>query len=164
MIVQEIVDLVEEAPWLYLQEVSDWVAIAHSIGLARLTLSNYLRDAGLTLKRLRKCAAEQDPEKQQAFWDIVQANILAQQLICVDETSKDNHTLYRVHGRSPKGCRAVLNAPFGRGTRYSVVAALGTEGYVAQRVVEGSVDGGKFFDFIVEEVVRPLNQSCVDTF
>jgi hypothetical protein len=38
MIMQEIVDLAEEAPWLYLQEVLDWVAIAHSIGLALSTL------------------------------------------------------------------------------------------------------------------------------
>jgi transposase len=154
MQVDEMVDLVKEAPFLYLQEIADWLAIAHNIGLARSTLSDSLRNAGLMLKRLRKCTAERDPVKRQVFCDQVQAHILARQIVCVDETSKDNCTLYRVHGRAPSGQRAILNAPFRRGKRYSIVAALGLDGYVAQRVVEGSVDGEEFFDFIVEEGVR----------
>ena len=33
------------------------------------------------------------------------------------------------------------------------MAAMSVEGYVGVRVVEGSVDGDEFFDFIAEEVV-----------
>ncbi|THU92536.1 hypothetical protein K435DRAFT_592130, partial [Dendrothele bispora CBS 962.96] len=36
--------------------------------------------------------------------------------------------------------------------RYSLVAALGIEGYSAARVVPGSVDSDEFFDFIVTDL------------
>ncbi|THU77295.1 hypothetical protein K435DRAFT_620341, partial [Dendrothele bispora CBS 962.96] len=36
--------------------------------------------------------------------------------------------------------------------RWSMVAALGVEGYSAVRVVPGSVDGDEFFDFIVADL------------
>jgi hypothetical protein len=34
------------------------------------------------------------------------------------------------------------------------VAAMALDGYIAQRVVEGSLDSFDFFDFIMEDVVR----------
>ncbi|KAJ7105263.1 hypothetical protein C8R44DRAFT_528567, partial [Mycena epipterygia] len=40
--------------------------------------------------------------------------------------------------------------------RYSIVAALGIDGYVATRVVLGSVDGDEFFDFIVNDVLPKM--------
>ena len=43
-----------------------------------------------------------------------------------------------------------------RGDRFSIVAALNIGGYVATRVVPGSVDSDEFFDFIVHDVV-----SCI---
>jgi transposase len=150
----DLVLLYKEAPYLYLSEVQEWLAIAHDVGMSQATLSRYLRDAGLTLKRLRRAANERDEEERQRFREDVQAHLLASQVVCVDETSKDNRTLYRVHGRAPSGERAVLRAPFHRGVRYSGVAALGLDGYLACRIVPGSVDGWEFFDFIVEDVVR----------
>ncbi|THV04577.1 hypothetical protein K435DRAFT_573727, partial [Dendrothele bispora CBS 962.96] len=41
--------------------------------------------------------------------------------------------------------------------RYSLVAALGIDGYAAARVVPGSVDGEEFFDFVVSEVIPTMN-------
>jgi transposase len=161
MQLRDIVGLVAEALYLYLQEISNWAAIALELAVPRSTLSRNLREAGLTLKRLRKAAAKRDPVHRQAFRDQVQAHLLASQIVCLDETSKDNRTLYRVHGRAPAGHRAILSAPFRRGTRYSLVAALSIEGYVATRVVEGSVDGNEFLNFLLEDVVSVhCLQSC----
>ncbi|KAJ3826961.1 hypothetical protein F5880DRAFT_1450822, partial [Lentinula raphanica] len=58
----------------------------------------------------------------------------------IDETSKDDRTIYRHYGRAISGQRAVIPANFVRGDRYSFVAALGIEGYAAIRVVPGSLD------------------------
>jgi hypothetical protein len=44
-------------------------------------------------------------------------------------------------------------APFIRGQRYSLMAAMSKQGYLATHVVPGSVDSFGFFDFIVEDVV-----------
>jgi hypothetical protein len=40
-----------------------------------------------------------------------------------------------------------------RGDRYSILPALTIDGYIALRIVKDSVDGGEFFDFVVEELV-----------
>ncbi|TFK66420.1 hypothetical protein BDN72DRAFT_740552, partial [Pluteus cervinus] len=41
--------------------------------------------------------------------------------------------------------------------RYSLVAALGLNGYLAARPVEGALDAAEFLDFIVEEVLPEMN-------
>ncbi|KAF8810534.1 hypothetical protein BYT27DRAFT_7024247, partial [Phlegmacium glaucopus] len=43
------------------------------------------------------------------------------------------------------------------GDRYSLLAALSVTGLVGTRVVQGSVDGDEFFDFIVEEILPQMN-------
>jgi hypothetical protein len=78
---------------------------------------------------------------------------IASQLVMVDETSKDDHTIYQHYGRAPAGHRAMIHANFVRGEQYSLVAALLLNGYEALSVVVGSVDGDSFFDFIVNDVV-----------
>jgi hypothetical protein len=130
------------------------VAITHQVGMSQPTLSRYLQDAGLTLKRLRKAAAERNKELRQVFREEVQAHLLADQLVCIDETSRNNRTLYRIHGHAPSSQRAVLCAPFSCGVRYSGICTLTTNGYLASRFVKGSVDGWECLDFIAQEVVR----------
>ena len=76
----------------------------------------------------------------------------------VDESSKNEHTLTRRYGRAPIGQDAILTAPFVRGDRYSLVAAMSKTGYLASRVVPGSLDSYEFFDFIVEEVVSAFRR------
>ncbi|THU93491.1 hypothetical protein K435DRAFT_613236, partial [Dendrothele bispora CBS 962.96] len=46
---------------------------------------------------------------------------------------------------------------FVRGTRYSLVAAMSTKGYIATRVIKGSYDAAEFFSFIVDDVVPHMN-------
>ncbi|KAF8955198.1 hypothetical protein BDZ97DRAFT_1598331, partial [Flammula alnicola] len=58
----------------------------------------------------------------------------------LDETSKNEHTFARRYGRALTSERAQLKDVFVRGDRYSLVAAITTEGYVAARVVPGSFD------------------------
>lgn len=40
-----------------------------------------------------------------------------------------------------------------RGIRYSILPTLTLDGYMAVCVVEGSVDGAEFYDFVVNDVV-----------
>jgi transposase len=152
--VSDLHQLMLEAPDLYISEILDWLAVAHGVGMSRATLARYLRDINLSYKKLRKAATERDEEARQDWRNTVQANLLASQVVTVDETSKDDRTIFRRYGRAVSGRRAVSHVPFTRGQRYSIVAAMSVDGYVAQRVVEGSVDGDEFFNFIVEEVVR----------
>jgi len=149
----DLTTLISESPEMYLDEILEWIAVVHDVGMSMTALYRNLRDCGLTYKMLHKAAVEQDEEYRTAWRAEMQANWVAKQVLVVDETSKDDRTLIRLYGRAPSGQRASIPANFVRGQRYSMIAAMGVEGYVATRVVEGSVDSDEFFDFIVNEVV-----------
>ena len=74
-------------------------------------------------------------------------------MVFLDESSKDGHTIFRKYGRAPLGERPVIQESVDRGTRYSILPAITVDGYIAVRVVEGSVDGAEFFDFVLHDVV-----------
>jgi hypothetical protein len=103
---------------------------------------------------LRKAAEEGDPEAQRQWLAHANTHWVASQFIFIDESSKDDRTIYRHYGRAPTTSRAVIPARFVRGDRFSVVAAMNVDGYLDTQVVEGSVDSELFIDFILERVVR----------
>jgi uncharacterized membrane protein len=80
----------------------------------------------------------------------------AMEFVAVDESSKDEHSLARGFGCSPIGQQAQLPDPFIRGERYSLVAAMSTQGYIATRIVPGSINAFEFFEFVVEDVVSTI--------
>ena len=53
-----------------------------------------------------------------------------QQFVFVDETSKDDRSARRTHAYGKKGVAVQVVLPAARGTRYSVLAAIGWEGGV----------------------------------
>ena len=145
--------LLEEAPEMYLDEIQDWLAVTHDVKLSKTALFENIRDAGITYKLLRKAAAERDDDARAEWMDDMNTHFVSQQLVFIDETSKDDRTVYRHYGRAPAGHRATIHANFVRGDRYSMVAALSLQGYEAVRIVSGSVDSHEFLDFIVEDLV-----------
>jgi hypothetical protein len=108
----------------------------------------------LTYKELQKVAAERDDAYRAAWMYEISTNYTADQMVFLDESAKDNHTVYRHHGRAAQGGRSEVRFLHDQGIRYSVIPALTIDGYIAVRVVEDSVDGAEFFDFVVNDVVR----------
>jgi hypothetical protein len=78
----------------------------------------------------------------------------------IDESSKDNRTIFRRYGQAPTGHKVVIPANSVCGERYSIVAAMGIEGYIATRVVPGSVDSDEFFDFSVNRRMKHIVHNC----
>jgi transposase len=151
--IESLVELVQQALELYLDEIQEWLAVTHDVGLSRSAIDQLLRDAGLTYKMLQKAAIERDEFHRDEFRNWVSANLVASMIVTADESSKDDHTIFRWWGRSARGDRAIVESNFVCGERYSIVAAISIDGYEAVRVVDGSVDSAEFFDFIVEDVV-----------
>ncbi|KAJ7778932.1 hypothetical protein B0H16DRAFT_1265227, partial [Mycena metata] len=115
----------------YLMELQWWLLIHHDISISISSLQETLERAGLTRKLLHKIAVERD-------------------------SSKNEHDVSRHYGRAPIGIPADFEDVFIRGLRYSLVAAMSLDGYIAQRVFEGSLDSFDFFDFITEDVVPQM--------
>ncbi|KAJ8508493.1 hypothetical protein ONZ45_g9242 [Pleurotus djamor] len=153
----DLLTLLSEAPDMYLDEIQDWIAVTHDKGLSKSAISELLRDCGLTYKLLHKAASERDNEYRSEWKAEVNNHYVGRQIVVVDESSKDERTLFRRYGHAPKGQRAATSAPFVRGDRYSLVAAMGLDGYIGTRVVEGAVDGDEFLDFIVNDVLPKMN-------
>jgi transposase len=140
---------------LYLDEVITWLALTHDIIISTSTLARNLAEAGLTRKILHKIAQERDELLRQEWKDSIRTNFQGDgsEFVCVDETSKNELSYARRFGRSLAGERAHLTDVFVRGDRYSLVAAVTTEGYIAAHAVEGSFDSFEFYNFVAEQVV-----------
>ena len=139
---------------MYLGKIQDWIALAHEVHISKSALHNNIRDAGISFKLLCRAAAERDEDFREEWKQDANAHFTASQMVFIDETSKDERTIYRHYGRSITGTRATITANFMRGERYSMVAALSLDGYDSVHVVPGSVDGEEFLDFIVNNVVH----------
>ena len=63
--------------------------------------------------------------------------------------------LQRRYGRALKGRRISVKGNFTRGTRYSVLGALSSEGIVAAHIITGAFDSDQF-QFAVDQFILPI--------
>jgi len=151
--------LYEKHPYTYLDELQWFLAVHHDTVVSISSLQENLEKAGLTRKLLHKIAIERDEELRARFradiWDLRNFSGTGMEFVTVDESSKDERTYARRYGRAPIGCTPDFSDVFVRGERYSLVAAMSIEGYLATRVKEGSFDMATFFGFIIDDLVCP---------
>jgi hypothetical protein len=144
-------------PELYLDELVLWLALRHDISISVPALQQHLTEAGLTREILLNIALERDEVLLQQWRDMLAGDdFLADgsQFICVDETSKNEHMYARHHGRAYSGDQTELRDVFLHGDRYSLVAALSVDGYIAADVSGSKLDSNEFLEFVQEHVVR----------
>jgi transposase len=144
---EDLYQLITECPSLLLNEIGEWLAIYHDQPISTTALHDNLKDLGLTYKLLKRAAAERDDAYRAEWLQNVTANYTADQLVFLGESSKDDRTILRKYGRAPSGEDAVDIVALDHGIRYSILPALTIDGYMAIRVVEGSIDGVEFYDF-----------------
>ena len=152
-VIQSLSDLLTDMPFLYLDKIREWLALYHDCSISIMALHDNLHDLGFTRKVLHHAAAERDDEARQQWLQHVLDTYTANQLVVLDESSKDGRTLIRKYGRAYQGAEASTRTSLQRGIRYSILPALTIDGYMAVHVVEGSIDGNEFFDFVLHDVV-----------
>jgi transposase len=140
-IAEELHEMFIENPSLLLDEIGEWLAIYHDQPISTTALHDNLKDLGLTYKRLKRIAAERDNAFRADWLHNMTSNYTADQLVFLDESSKDNRAILRRYGRAIRGQPAVESVGLNRGVRYSILPALTIDGYMAVRAVEGSIDG-----------------------
>lgn len=145
---------IDQQSSIYLEEIMDWLAIEHDVMMSRSALDENIRDAGYTHKLLRRRPVERNEVDREAFRDMQRDHLTAAMCVCVDESSKDDRTIYRHYGRAASGDRAAIDVNFVRGQRWSILPAMSIDGYMAVRIIAGSVDGLEFLEFIINDVVR----------
>lgn len=80
------------------------------------------------------------------------------QIVWLDETGCDKRDHVRKLGYAMRGERPVYNRLLHRGKRISAVAALCTDGVIALEMSEGTFNGTKFTDFILQYLIPEMQQ------
>ncbi|KIJ12709.1 hypothetical protein PAXINDRAFT_82442 [Paxillus involutus ATCC 200175] len=75
------------------------------------------------------------------------------ELVFIDETSKDERTLSRQRGRAKKSRRASMRGVFVHGRYLTAVAAMSCNGIIASHIIEGSLHCKGFLEFIEHSVL-----------
>jgi transposase len=155
--------LYEQHTDTYLNELQWFLAIHHDIVISISALQVNLDKAGLTQKILHKIAKERDEEHRTTYCHCIQNDFSGTggKFVAVDKSSKNEHDVTQRYGCSPVGNSADLVDPFIRGEQYSWAAAMSVTGYLATRVVPGSLNSFAFFDFIVDNVVCTIQYASL---
>ena len=74
----------------------------------------------------------------------------------------DRTNMVRLHGRSPRGTRALGSAPFGHWARVTVPGALGAEGIVGAMSVEAATSAAVFHAYLDQVLLPELRRSRPD--
>ena len=116
-------------------------------------------DLNLTRKFLTKQARE--ARKTEVMDDIFRLKPLylyPEQLVFVDETSKDARASLRQHAWSLRGTPAIVSLPFARGKRVSALAAFNHSGFVAWGYTPDTFTRFTFHKTFVEKILPHLNK------
>jgi transposase len=141
-------------PTAYYDELRSLLALESKIFTSPASISRMHRRLRLSRKKAVLHAGEANPLLQAVFMNRVGRLVTdPYQLMFIDESAKDEHTVIRRHAYGLAGERIELNAPFVRGKRYSVLPVLTLDGIIAQTIVEGSITAERFEEFLRERVV-----------
>ena len=101
---------------------------------------------------MHKAASERNELLRGAFIASI-GQYRTDQLVFMDESSKDERNSTRFYGYSEVHSRAVKKMVFVRGKRYTLLPALTKKGIIAIDIMEGSCTKQRFKEFVVSQVV-----------
>jgi len=144
--------LVRQRPDWFLDELLHLLETNRFICVNYVTIHRTLVRAGASWKKLKIIALERNEDGQNAFIQHM-AQYDPDELGFIDETSKNEKTAARSHGRARKGQRAEMRQHFVRGRRLTATSLLTVEGITTSRVIEGSMTKSLYLEFLEQEVV-----------
>ena len=151
---------VQHHPCFFLEELQEALRAAfpdlHNTSVP--TICRALRhDLHLTRKKLQKRARESRPEEIAQFKiNLEELYQYPEQLVFIDETSKDGRASLRKYAWSTVNTPAVVNLPFSRGKRISALAAFNYKGFLAWELTSGTFTRHSFHDAFVAKILPYL--------
>ena len=155
-------DFVEEEPYLYLDELRDrlsergYFARAPGIPWSLSCLCKALRAMGLNTKKMAYESHRVD-EAERASFSAAMEHFDADQIVCLDETRRDQKKIRRVNGRAPPGISPVAVTIPGTGPSHSILALCNCEGLLAWHQIETGYDADSFMLAFETRILPFLN-------
>lgn len=81
-------------------------------------------------------------------------------MVFLDESAANERTLDRKYGWAPVGLEASVTSPFHRSTRWSILLAYTTEGYIEFEIYQGSYNTERFNEFVRSKVLPQNDSFC----
>jgi transposase len=139
---------------IYVDEIQEELLLRRGVRTSVNTILRTLRRLHFSRKRVSARALERNELRRSAFMNRIADEVPdANMLMFIDEAAKNQRTSGRNSGWSLVGKRCVARQVFVRGQRYSILPLLTLDGIIAYDVIEGSVTGERFLEFIRDYVV-----------
>ena len=150
-----IVGLLLDDPSLYLSEVCQRITLLSGFEVSPATVCRVIHRNGFTRKKLQRIALQRSVEYRGRYFAEIQFYDV-KQFIWVDETGSDDRDQRRKFGYSLRGEAAVSHQILHRGRRISAIAAMSTNGVVAYDLVQGTVNGQRFLEFLQGKLIPEM--------
>jgi transposase len=149
-------DLLRANPHMYQDEIQEWLAEEWDIDVSQPTISRCIKELNLTRKRIERVNPDQVPELRALWLAKLTMHYTARQLVVVDESAVNERCRDRRWGWSPRGvvCRMKQDSP--RSSRWSILPAIGINGYLEYEIYHGSFTSERFENFIMK-LLRKMN-------
>ena len=149
LLMQSILD----RPTLYLHEMQQELE-AQGVSPSLSTISRYLSKMGITRKRVKQLAEQQNEASRLSF--MAEMSIFdPTMIIWLDETGCDKRNAARQYGYSLRGIAPRSYTFKSGGKRYTQIMAMSTDGVEDMYIAEGNIDGERFLKY-VQRSLLPL--------
>ena len=159
-----ILDQLAANPTMYLDELQIWLQEEWDISVYISTISRCLDRQGQSRKKTERMNEAQDPGLRAVWLYKISQFYEANQLVVVDESAANERSKDRRWGWSERGvpCRANQSS---RATRWSILPAIGINGYLEYEIFHGSFNSERFENFIKRLLLKmnrfPLPRSVL---
>ncbi|KAJ8578499.1 hypothetical protein ON010_g706 [Phytophthora cinnamomi] len=157
-----VANYVKVHPRFYMEELQTALRQRFGAGTSGFSASDLVRllifDLGLSRKVLERRAREVVPREIEDFLAKMKCWYkYPEQLVFVDETSKNGLDSMRRYAWSARGSRAVVRVPFSRGKRVNILAACDVSGFLLWNCTRVTYTRVEFDRAFMQEVVPKLN-------
>jgi transposase len=151
--------LIEAEPDMTIQMMQDRLLDERGVKASIGTIWTFLDRCKLSFKKKTAHASEQDrPDvlKQREDWFEGQLDLDPAKLVFIDETWASTN-MAPLRGWAPKGERLRVGIPHGHWKRTTFIAGLRLTGLTAPMVLDGSINGTSFLDWVRRVLVPTLS-------
>ena len=148
--------LILENPGIYLHEIQQQLFHMFGVDVSVSTICRTLKFMGCSRQKIQHIALQRSEVCRARFMSEISIYDPAM-LVWVDETGCDRQNSMRKFGYSVRGIPPRDHRLLARGVRYSGIAVMFLEGMQDVQLVEGTVNGEKFEDFVINTLIPVLN-------
>ena len=149
-----IINLVVQQPGILLRELQTEL-FTYGVEVSLSTICQFLHKSGFSHQKMVLIAKQRD-EQLRAIFTMDVSLYSSEMFVFLDETGADRWNTIRKYGYSIRGIPARCHRLLARGKRISAIAMISVEGLLDCKIVEGSVDGDVFYDFVHSHLIAQL--------